>query len=502
VRNSHAPGERMGNGLRRLIAQFVTVFPQGAASRRCGHRAGRGAVGGNASTTCSPAKCFASIARVSCVAVLAGCAVAPSGPAQNQPAPRDSVAVIPLGYAPAPMVSLTPPRQPPSSGELAVGAAASAGAVALGALAIAATPFGGGGGALLILQGLGGLAGTAAAAAGAGTSPGPEGPQVAIARALSPALVGLPLAELSANAAVGAITAFTPYRAEVIEDPGAATGSAAADYTTLRQRGFTHALEIRMTQAGLIWPGSRSLGVLGVARLIDTKTGATTRTKSLFYSAAGDEAEYWLRDQAAPARREFQRAARVLGERAVEALLLGAETADPWLASETCGLAVIDPAPLWSRLMSESRSAWTLTGPSPAGSLTPSLAWEPPPVPPFVANPWASAEKIRYDLRIWNSEDEVPQQLVYERNGLTEARHQVEAPLAPRSLYFWSVRMRGTIAGSPRSTPWSMARSPAFVHPVPSGLAEGDRLPPACPGYACGCLDFIPLANFYRFRTP
>jgi hypothetical protein len=146
-----------------------------------------------------------------------------------------------------------------------------------------------------------------------------------------------------------------------------------------------------------------------------------------------------------------------------------------------------------------------LIGPSPVRSLTPALAWEPAPKElPGGTNPWASATDIRYDLRIWNSDGELPRDLAYERIGLAEARHTVETPLASGSVYFWSVRVRANVAGKLWSTPWSMAKYPEFARAikVPSGRAEGDTPQPTCASYTCGCLDFVPPPNFYRFRTP
>ena len=501
----------MGKGLRHVGVQFLLPLPARVTGRRSRQRAKSDGARAGAFKVDFPRRGFASIVAISALAICCGCATAPSSPARDQPIGRHVIAVIPAGQVPSPTIGPGPPRRPATSDELALGAAAGAGADALGAAAVAMPYVAPLSGALLVLQGLAVLGGVAAEAAGDGSKPPAESPQVTIERALSSALVDLPLADLSAEAAVEAIRAFTPYRAETVEDPGALTGNGAVGHAMLHERGFTHVLEIRITKVGIdLWSEIYSLGVIGVARLIDTSTGKTAWTKSLFYSAPGRSADYLLRDHAAPARREFQRAAVVLGERAVESLLLGAETTTPWSSSTTCGLAVIEPAPTWSgfpgvRPASGERAAMELIGPSPVLSLTPALAWErAPQVLPSGANLWGSAADIRYDLRIWNSDGEVPKDLAYERIGLVEARHKVETPLAPGSVYFWSVRARAIVAGNLRSTPWSMAKYPEFARAIkmPSGRAEGDTLQPTCASYTCGCLDFIPPASFYSFRTP
>jgi len=501
----------MGEGLRHVGVQFLLPLPARVRGHRSRQRAKSDGSRAGAFKVDFPRRGFESIVAISALAISCGCATAPSSPARDQPIGRHVIAVIPAGQVPGPTIGPGPPRRPATSEELALGAAAGAGAVALGAAAVAmpyAAPLSG---ALLVLQGLAVLGGVAAEAAGDGSKLPAESPQVTIERALSSALVDLPLLDLSAEAAVDAIRAFTPHRAETVEDPGPLTANSVVGYAILRQRGFTHVLEIRVTKVGIdLWSEIHSLGVIGVARLIDTSSGNTVWTKGLFYSAPGRSADYVLRDRAAPARTEYQRAARVLGERAVESLLLGAETTAPWSSSTTCGLAVIEPAPTWSgfpgaRPAPGERAAMELIGPSPVRSLTPALAWEPAPrVLPGGANAWASDADIRYDLRIWSSDGDVPRDLVYERIGLAEARHKVETPLAPGSVYCWSVRMRAIAEGKLWSTPWSMAKYPEFARAikVPSGRAEGDTPQPTCASYTCGCLDFIPPPNFYRFRTP
>ena len=146
-------------------------------------------------------------------------------------------------------------------------------------------------------------------------------------------------------------------------------------------------------------------------------------------------------------------------------------------------------------------------------SLSPALQWEavlPPPPPGPGADPGATTiTDIRYDLRIWSSAGGGPGDLVYERLGLSlEARtepppapedakeegptaapvpfveHLLEAPLAPKTEYLWSVRARYRLNGEPRATRWSIL---AFSRP---GVPDPCRY------------DGIPPDRYHRFRTP
>jgi hypothetical protein len=153
---------------------------------------------------------------------------------------------------------------------------------------------------------------------------------------------------------------------------------------------------------------------------------------------------------------------------------------------------------------------------SPVESVLPMLVWKArPAADEDSAVALRSNEKVEnavYDLRIWKAMDEAPGTLVYERKDLPRPQHQVDAALDPGSTYFWSVRMRYRVDGRPRATLWGAANVPRFYlgKPLQDALfysrAEGGalkRVPcTAADLTPCGCLDFIPAANLFRFRTP
>jgi len=466
------------------------------------------------------------VVQVGFLAFLAGCADVPRIPA----APMESIgsqyaiAVVPARDVPESNFSSHPYRE-----DLAKGAAAGAGAgavgaaVMMGALAIAAPPFGLALGLAMapVLVGggaLGGLVVSAAYGPGwAGSTDVAEQQRTTLIQALNSVVSGVPLPDLTADVVVRNIAAFTPVRAEVV--PGPVSQSDRPDYQALRYRGFGGALEIRYTGAGFtgVKEDGLSLFLTAEAHLIDTGTGKPTWFRGLVYESPNYSASRWLREDAALMRTTLERAYAVVAERIVDILVLSTEpsaTNEPsYLA---CGVALLEPGPALEPVPKyDPRSMVNTQIPAMAraASLTPVLAWAalPDSQSVFAKNPWTAAKDLRYDLRIWKAVDDVPEDIAYERLGLTNTQHQIAVALEPASTYFWSVRMRGTVDGRRRATPWSFAVNPQFVSPrALSGarfypMAGGEELrraPCYGPWNACGCLDFIPAPNFYRFRTP
>jgi hypothetical protein len=137
-------------------------------------------------------------------------------------------------------------------------------------------------------------------------------------------------------------------------------------------------------------------------------------------------------------------------------------------------------------------------------SLQPRLQWEAFPRPEDLKadkeGSLGSARSVTYELRIWRAEREVPgvcqalswtnpcvfpTELVYARGGLVEPVHTVEAPLAPDTLYVWTVRARFDLNGRPRVTQWAVLtrsdRDPQL--PTPRDMT-------------------IPSLGYYRLKTP
>jgi hypothetical protein len=133
-------------------------------------------------------------------------------------------------------------------------------------------------------------------------------------------------------------------------------------------------------------------------------------------------------------------------------------------------------------------------------SLQPRLQWEAFPRPEDLKadreGGLRSARSVTYELRIWRAAGWygstcegwarcVPTELAYARGGLAEPVHTVEAPLAPDTLYLWTVRARFDLNDRPRVTQWAV-------------LIRSD-LDPQLPTPRDTT---IPSLGYYRFRTP
>jgi hypothetical protein len=458
-----------------------------------------------------------------CLAILASCAaVAPPPHPLDTAGPEYTVAVIPVPYAPGSDFGGTTQGETRAMGAAkGAGAGALAGGVLVGIGAIVFPPLGVPLGLALTpyLTAGGAIAGYAGSAAGT-TARGPEA-ATGVPAEQSPILdrtLDNPLKdrlpELVGSAVARSVTTFTPFRAEVMDVIGPGSRNDVTDYRSLRDRGFAGAIEIRVTHIGFAGWGSEgiSLFVTAEARLLDTQRGNPTWLRGLVYESPTHTFSRWMREDAALTRVELERAYRTLGERIVDVLFLSTEPSgnDGGNTSDTCGVALLEPKPVLE-LGPQNRQR---PAAPPVASLTPTLVWSAAPLAPKMVNPnpWATDRSIRYDLRIWKAEADAPGIVAYERLGLAGTRHQVEVPLEPATTYFWSVRMRGTVDGHVRAVPWSQSSTPpVFSKPFLrqarfDAVVTGDavklypcRLDSSVP---CGCLDYIPADNFYRFRTP
>jgi len=308
-------------------------------------------------------------------------------------------------------------------------------------------------------------------------------------------------------------------RAEALDASVLGSPGATPEYRRLRDRGLDAAIEVRVTRVGYASAGRVEAGVAmflaAEARLVDAATGTPARLRGLLYVSPPHAPDAWMRNGGELARVELAKARRTIVERVVDDLLLGTEAVfgpgSP--APRTCGLDPVHPAVSWSwtgnlRTL-DSQPSSTLVE-----SVEPLLSWRPRPAlaDARAPAPWARATDVRYDLRIWNEIAGAPGEIAYERLGLTSTGHRVETPLAPKTTYYWSVRMRYAVDGAPRATRWSAANTPRLELPDPltrlvyySHVDGGRVVPRPCRADdldSCGCLDFIPARSYYRFRTP
>jgi hypothetical protein len=472
--------------------------------------------------SCRPARCrVRAIVAVAAILVVAGCAAAsaaaPSVPGVPSAAPARangvpaapvasrSIAVVPVQYAPE--VGVVAPSH-------AATEAAAKGAV-LGAAQGALT------GMQFLVAGPAGVAAAigmtlAYAALGAAGGAASVPPDTRIGPAV-PRETTSGLREAIVASVASDVARFTPFGATVVPGIGPRSRDDAPDYRSLAPKGFADVVEVAAAQVGLVGQGGAdpmfTLVVTARARRVDTASGTTTASRGLVYQSPRYTRDEWMREGGGLMRAEMSRAGAALAGRIVDDLLLGAEFAtepDAERLPPMCGVAPVDPVPDWRRDPVYDREL----AQSRVASVTPTLAWEarPPSAWPYDRVPWERATDLRYDLRIWSAEDHIPGDLVYERVGLAATSHTVESALAPRASYFWSIRLRYTIDGEPRTTRWSAASRPAFRFVLPMGDAlshapvQGGASPsPTCAPASfspCACLDFIPAANYLWLRTP
>jgi hypothetical protein len=460
------------------------------------------------------------IVQVGWLGVLAGCATTPPHPLDGAGSTY-AMAVIPVAALPAagPSGNASGPSlvKDASDAEAALAVTGGAMGVAIavvGVTAMAICPWCAASALQMVVQGAV-LAGGAAVGgdAGGGETGIPPAKRELVARALNDAGDGLSLQRLAADRVVEGIATFAPFRAEIVASAQTIAGPAAPAYRAQRELGFGSALEIGVTRFGLAVsnPERFSLFVTMEARLLDTESGKATWMRGMVYESAAHDLDLWLREGAALTRAELRRGTHVLAERTVDLLVLRT----PWLDERddlSCGVPVLDP-------MGTSLGAPPDTGPRPsaatAQSRTPLLVWEPLPRMHWRSAPavWEAVGDRRYDLRIWNVAGNAPGDAVYERLGLTGTRHQVEVSLEPATMYFWSVRLRGTVDGHPRAAPWSAwklprLRTPPFLRDsrIVGVYRLSDTMKPIVlqesGEFSCPTLDFIPAENFHRFLTP
>jgi hypothetical protein len=455
------------------------------------------------------------------IVVVEGCATAP-------PAALDRTLMERSGVPPA--IAVIPARHAPEADfssyarGYSEGAAKGAGSGMLTGIALVLQVLAAAGPAAIVVAPVAGavLAGTAAAGLVAGAAAGaasatPEEQAAAIERLAGSLAAELRLSEGTARVVADSTIRFAGYRSEVVEGMGPTAASDQPDYRALHARGFGGAIEVRASAVGFVAARGAdpdlALFLAVEARLVDTSSGRPERLRGLVYQSPAHKVGVWARDDAALAKLELRRAQAALGSHIVDDFLLETESAvgfDVARLPYACGIMPVQPAPNWTS---------ALFGPSvprigTANSTTPTLEWEtlPSRLSTTTPAPWDNARDRLYDLRIWNEMDGGPGELVYERFGLLQPRHQLEQPLASGAMHFWSVRMRYTVDGHARASRWSASNEPlqkampAILDRMFYSRIEGDHaVRQRCfesDLHPCGCLDFIPVPNFYAFRTP
>jgi hypothetical protein len=97
-------------------------------------------------------------------------------------------------------------------------------------------------------------------------------------------------------------------------------------------------------------------------------------------------------------------------------------------------------------------SAWSEKCYAPTvPSLQPTLEWASFPDSSLVSR----VSQVTYDLKLWRAATHRPDELIYERTGLSSNSHQIEIPLKPKTEYVWTVRARFRLDNRSRVSQWA-----------------------------------------------
>jgi hypothetical protein len=445
----------------------------------------------------------ASVLAAIALAGLAGCSTSPY---RERPLERpDAPQVIAIVVDPA------PPRIAPDGNKVAEGALSGAGVGTLTGLwlaleLVAVAPV-----VMFFPPALGAIvAGGALGGAVLGAAQGSADEQAAAAqRAQSAVTAPIAAPGPTARGVADTITSSTGIRVEFLSDTGLDPQDSAA-LRALRAKGYGALIHLRgplIQYASRPGPGFPSrITLLAEGRLVDTATGRVVALRDFVIESEAAPIDDWTANYGALTRTSAEQASRALAERVVETFVLHTPDAlgPEAFAVVACGVQPRDPPPA---------RAWAMApDAAPVKSLLPVLSWEAaPPAGDYQALP-PGARDLRYDLRIWRLSNGLPAELVVDRMGLESPVYQVETALLPATEYGWSVRLRYSIDGHPRALRWSAAEAPRYA---PWGVRAGqvhygveragNVQQRACRDEdmtPCRCLDFIPAANLWRFRTP
>jgi hypothetical protein len=207
--------------------------------------------------------------------------------------------------------------------------------------------------------------------------------------------------------------------------------------------------EVALTRAGLD-PELR-LYMHATVRFVRRSDGAELSSTEYVHSGARHSLEAWSENGAARLLHGLKTGYEALGAHIHDSVFLLYPFADrEWQAGSILvsayGLAPLEPGLL---------TPW-LTLPQVAG-LQPTLRWQPfPREADIAAAPGAMARvrNVRYDLVIAREQALAPAEIVYRRGDLPQPAHWLEAPLAARTTYYWTVRARFELDGRERVTAW------------------------------------------------
>jgi len=343
-------------------------------------------------------------------------------------------------------------------------------------------------------------------------------------KSLRPAIAALklqqPLADAVQSSAKDAIGQQLPEFSSI----GPTAQGIQIDYKTLASQGFESVLEISVTRFGFDSAGGKdpevALFMVVHARRVDALTGKELWSGEFAYLSRYAPLPAWADGEVALVRSERGQAYRALGERVVDEVFLHMVRPQVEHVASTrpddhpaCGLRPVDPPlEIGSRAPNPDEA---VVVDNAVDSLQPTLRWEAFNFPGGPSNILVDA--VRYDLRVWRATSNTTVgDLIYSQTNIPGPSHTLLQPLEPGAKYFWSVRARYASGGAIYGTRWSESRSPPFVVRTGFlasvyadrsdmlkrlGVSAASLLDVHSKLLSPCALDFIPGANYHRFRT-
>lgn len=265
--------------------------------------------------------------------------------------------------------------------------------------------------------------------------------------------------------------AASGHELNVIDQPLAEFVSEQRDYLSLAQDGIDTVMEVGLSEVGIMGKGVNEPAQLymhATVTLISTKDNQVIALQSFIYEGASLFITDWSSNQAEPFTKGLQTGFKALGQHIYEQLFMFYPLPDrgphgAGFLSAAFGLAPINP-PTRGQLTADSFIdrvfAW-----KEVNSLRPTLTWEPFPRPSDIsAEPetMSRVQRVTYDLIVAREKNLAPEEIVYEKQGLTKNGHTLDIALGSNSRYFWTVRARFELDGQQYISDWGVVHFMAF----------------------------------------
>ncbi len=239
---------------------------------------------------------------------------------------------------------------------------------------------------------------------------------------------------------------------------GAGAAAARETFDTVLEIGVDELL-LPTQSEGAVANLPTAITVRARARVVRRGDGTVLYDRAYGFTTEPRQFAGWGANDGAAVRYELGVGYRDLAERIVDDVLLAYPVMPVFGAASGIGRErryLIEP-------LAPERHGYDFDGrawPTAAGSFEPTLRWTPFPSEPVLDADFqerlAGLEDVSYDLRLYRVERRRRgSRLVLEKRSLPEPAFTPDQPLAPDSLYIWTVRARFRLDGAERTTRWT-----------------------------------------------